>query len=302
MIHTEAFHWDLDALEQALDGRTKAIVFSNPTNPTGFMPTQKDLSRLAELARRHEIIAIADESYDRLVYGEGLFVPAVSVPDWSERFVIVRSLSKSFALAPWRVGYIVAAERLVDQFMKVAEWEILYTSHVGQAVATAAISGPLDWLAGVSAGYRDNRDLVWQALEASSWLQAPLPPAGQFFFVDASPLAAKGVDVTRAAARRRNSDGRRRLVRRPVASSASVWRQPRRHREAERPDRSVCAARLAGGLDDACADGGRVTRRTAEPALPRRRRYRRHVHRPRRALRRWALGPSQGSLHCARLR
>jgi aspartate/methionine/tyrosine aminotransferase len=190
----DGWSWNLDAISAAVDSRTRAIIFSNPTNPSGFLPDPEHIAAIGELARERDLVVISDESYDRMVWDEHEFTSAVTLANWQERFVIVRSLSKSYALAPYRVGYVVATAGLVDQFNKVIEWNGLYTSHLSQAIAAAAISGPQDWLAGLKERYETNRDRVFEAVNSSEWLSSARPAGSPFLFVDVSRLQALGVD------------------------------------------------------------------------------------------------------------
>jgi aspartate/methionine/tyrosine aminotransferase len=107
-----------------------------------------------------------------------------SYRDDAERLITVRSLSKSYALASWRVGYVFASTELTAAFSKVFEWECLHCAYVPQRVATAAITGPADWLAGVTEEYQRIRDRLTAALAGSEWLSCVTPAAGPFLFLN----------------------------------------------------------------------------------------------------------------------
>ncbi len=188
-LPNEGWRWDLEALATAIDHRTRAIVISNPTNPTGYLPSPADLEALHDLARAVGAVLISDESYDRLIYPEGTFTSLAYLPR-TETTVLVRSLSKSYALVDWRVGYVVASPALADQVVNLVEWECLHCGYPAQRVATAAIEGPQEWLLAALATYRPVRDRLLAAVERNEWLSAHLPHSTPFLFLDTSRLTA----------------------------------------------------------------------------------------------------------------
>jgi aminotransferase len=176
--------WDLDRIEASIGPRTRLFVASNPTNPTGYLPTRSDLARLVQLAERHGFVVLSDESYDRFVY-DGAAFNSLAAFD-SQATVVVRSLSKSHALASWRIGYVVAPPDLSEAFTKVLEWDCLHCAYLTQRVALAAVTGPQGWLAGIPSRYQNNRDRLLAAVAESGWLSATRPAAAPFLFLDTS--------------------------------------------------------------------------------------------------------------------
>jgi aspartate/methionine/tyrosine aminotransferase len=183
--------WDLDGIAKAVDSHTRAILFSNPTNPTGYLPTVEELDTVIELGRTHDALVISDESYDRLIYSEGTF-NSILGRNRTDHIVLIRSLSKGYALANWRVGYIVADPSVIDACRVVFEWECLHCGYVAQRVAAAAIQGPQDWLDAAFRSYQPKRDLVFEAVADNPWLSCLRPMSTPFVFVDVSRLPAAG--------------------------------------------------------------------------------------------------------------
>jgi aspartate/methionine/tyrosine aminotransferase len=193
--------WDPVALERAIDSRTRAIVFSSPVNPTGYLPSREVLAALLEIAERRGIFVVSDESFDRFVYGPG-FTAAGRLAGPEGRLIVVRSFSKGFGLAPWRVGYVVAPERVVRSLTTVLEWECLYVADSVQRVAAAVLASGVAPVDTVLDRYRDHRDRVWRAVNENPRLSCALPAATPFVFVDVTALTTQGqdpVDVLLAA-------------------------------------------------------------------------------------------------------
>ena len=184
----EGWPWDLDGIAAAVTGRTKAVLVSNPTNPTGFLPSPEDLRALAELGRRHGFVVLSDESYDRFVYDGNAFTSLAAVAPGEG--IVVRSLSKSHALASWRVGYIVTRPELLRGFRNVLEWDCLHCAYVPQRAAHAALTGPQEWLAGVPERYEANRDRLLAAIAESERLSARKPASAPFLFIDTRGIQA----------------------------------------------------------------------------------------------------------------
>ncbi len=183
--------WDLDGIAAAVDAQTRAILFSNPTNPTGYLPTADELDTVIELGRAHDALVISDESYDRLIYSNGVFNPILGRKR-TDHVVLVRSVSKGYALANWRVGYIVAEPSVIDACTVIFEWECLHCGYVAQRVAAAAIQGPQEWLDAAFRSYQPKRDLVFEAVADNPLLACVRPTSTPFLFVDVSRLPMAG--------------------------------------------------------------------------------------------------------------
>lgn len=190
----EGWPWDVGRIEAAVTERTKLVLVSNPTNPTGFLPSRQELRALTEIGRRHGCAVLSDESYDRFVYDGNAFTSLAAVAPGEG--IVVRSLSKSHALAAWRVGYVVARPELARGFRNVLEWDCLHCAYVPQRAAHAALTGPQEWLAGVPERYEANRDRLLAAISESEWLSARKPASAPFLFLDTRRVEAA---VPRAA-------------------------------------------------------------------------------------------------------
>ncbi len=187
--------WDIERITAAVTHRTKVLLICNPTNPTGFLPGREDLAAIVSIARARDLLVVSDESYHHSSYGERDFVSIASFAEDADRLVTVRSLSKSHALANWRMGYVHAPAELLAAFAKIVEWECLHCGYVQQRVATAAITGPQDWLLKVNDEYRGIRDRLMPAIAKSEWLTCVKPAAGPFLFPDLRRAEEKtGVD------------------------------------------------------------------------------------------------------------
>lgn len=192
MDEKAGFQWDIERIERAITKRSRILFLNTPHNPTGRVLTREELEQIGRLAARHNLWILSDESYERLTFDGREHVSPLAVPECRDRTVMVRSFTKSFVMAPWRVGYIVADAELTNEFLKTSEWIHLYVNHVCQAAAAAAMSGPQEWLANAAALLQVNRDRVIAALRADSVLTCVEPQGGPFIFPNVSGTGVSG--------------------------------------------------------------------------------------------------------------
>ena len=118
-------------IEAAITPRTRAVIINSPGNPTGAVTSAAELARIAEVCKQHNIWAISDEVYHPFVFGEtfgetlggeAAVAPSIAaVPGMKDRTIVVESLSKTYAMTGWRIGYLLAPEAVIEQTGKIAE-------------------------------------------------------------------------------------------------------------------------------------------------------------------------------------
>jgi N-succinyldiaminopimelate aminotransferase len=110
-LRPPSFDYDPGALEASIGPRTRAILLNTPNNPSGKVFSRRELEQIAELCRRHDLIAITDEVYEHLVF-EGEHVPLATLPGMRERTVLISSTGKTFSFTGWKIGYTCAPPAL----------------------------------------------------------------------------------------------------------------------------------------------------------------------------------------------
>jgi aspartate/methionine/tyrosine aminotransferase len=181
----------VDEIERLVSPRTRALVVNTPANPTGAVFPPDLVAGLVELAGRHDLVLLADEVYDELIF-EGAAANAASLDP--ERVVGLYSFSKTYAMTGWRIGYVAAPPWLAPSLWKLQEPLISCVSEVSQAAAVAALEGPQDCVAEMRDAYRRRRDLVVGML-TDAGIEVT-PPHGAFYLM--LPFAP-GVDGRLAA-------------------------------------------------------------------------------------------------------
>lgn len=187
-----------ESWEQALTPKTRAIVLNYPSNPTGAYPTREYLQELQDFAAEHDLWIVSDEVYENLYYGEkpssaGAFEGA------KERTILVHSLSKTYAMTGWRVGYLAAPEPVIENALKASQNSITCVAPFVQKAAAFALTDSQiqQTAAEMRAAYARRRDLVLRiAHELESENVRVTPPQGAFyFFLDFRPLKMTSLEI-----------------------------------------------------------------------------------------------------------
>ncbi|MCH5276684.1 MAG: pyridoxal phosphate-dependent aminotransferase [Desulfovibrionaceae bacterium] len=178
-----------DELEQARTPRTRLLILNSPANPTGVVYTEQEIGALLEWAFSHDIMVLADEIYDQLVYAPAR---TVSTSSWWEKYpdrlVVVNGLSKAFAMTGWRVGYTVADAALVREMSKIQGHITGNICSIAQKAAVEALTGSYECVDTMRAAFMRRRDMAYA--EISSWpgVLCPRPEGAFYAFPDVSAL------------------------------------------------------------------------------------------------------------------
>jgi aminotransferase len=158
--------WAFDAreLEQAFGAHTKAIIINTPNNPTGKVFSEEELKLIACLCQRWDCLAITDEIYDHILYDGSQHVRMVTLDGMRERTVTVNSLSKTFSVTGWRVGYVVATPELTSAVRKVHDFLTVGAAHPLQEAGAFALHLEDAYYQELSSKYTVRRDVLLQIL------------------------------------------------------------------------------------------------------------------------------------------
>jgi aspartate aminotransferase len=179
---------DPKAIERQITSRTKLMIVNSPCNPTGAMFPRKLLEELVELAVRHNIYVLSDECYDEVILEGEHTSPASFCTDG--RVISAFTFSKTYAMTGWRVGYVVANEKISDSITKVLESNSSCLPTVCQKAAEAALDGPREPLRDMVNAYRQRRDLCVSLLDEAGLLISR--PRGAFYIM--ADVSRSGLD------------------------------------------------------------------------------------------------------------
>ena len=167
--------------------QTRAIYFNTPINPSGVVFTRKETAAVAAFARDQDLVVIADEAYEDIVY-DGEHVSIASLEGMFERTITSFTLSKSYAMTGWRIGYAVATEPWMTGLGKSTLYSSNGVSTPTQWAALAAFVTPSDFLETSRVAYRERRDLLLAGLNELG-LRCPLPAGAFYAFPDVTSIS-----------------------------------------------------------------------------------------------------------------
>jgi aspartate aminotransferase len=175
----DGFRLTSEMIERHITPRTRAIILNSPSNPSGAVLDPEDFTAVLRVAHKHGIYVIADECYVYLDY-TGHNFSAGSITEVREHVVIVGSLSKTYAMTGWRLGYALAPAPIINAMTKLQSQSTSSTAHMVQKAAVAAVTGPQDCVAKMKAEYIELRDLTLSLLQQIPGLTC-VKPEGAFY-------------------------------------------------------------------------------------------------------------------------
>jgi aspartate/methionine/tyrosine aminotransferase len=186
-LQPPGFGFDREKLRRAFAQKPKALVLCNPSNPCGKVFTREELLFILELAREHDAFVITDEVYEHIVYAPGVHIPFATLPGAWERTLTCGSLSKTYSITGWRLGYVAAAAEIVAQARKVHDFLTVGAAAPLQEAAVTALEFPESYYADLLAEYSRKRDIFLGYL-AKTGLPYTTPEGAYYTLVDISSL------------------------------------------------------------------------------------------------------------------
>jgi aspartate aminotransferase len=184
------FRPDVNRLAEAITPRTRLLILNSPGNPTGVVYTEAELRAIAELAARHDLLVISDEIYNLFCYDQ----PFVSMAGLYDNTLLLRGMSKSYAMTGWRIGWATGPSAIIEKMTMLQQYTFVCAPSMVQAAAVVALQQDLSEQV---AAYRHKRDMVYDALGESFGL---VKPGGAFYaFVpapggDATAFVKRAID------------------------------------------------------------------------------------------------------------
>lgn len=189
-LEMPTFDFDRKALRAAFEQRPKAIIICNPGNPTGKVFSRDELLEIASLAEEFDTFVITDEVYEHIVYPPFKHTYFAALPGMFERTITCSSLSKTYSITGWRLGYIVAHPNVINAARKVHDFLTVGAAAPLQEAAATALNFPDSYYVDLLAHYQKNKDLFLSLLDAAG-LKYTNPQGAYYVLVDISEFNSK---------------------------------------------------------------------------------------------------------------
>ena len=184
-----------ERIECAVTPRTKALLLSFPTNPTGGVLGLVDLEAIAEVCRRHDLLVLSDEIYSELVYDIGKHVSIAALPEMKDRTIMLNGCSKSYAMTGFRVGYACAPSPIIEAMMKVHQYAIMCASNMSQEAAIEALENCQNTVEAMRSDYERRRNFVVKRFNEIG-LPCHLPKGAFYAFPRIATTGLKSTDFS----------------------------------------------------------------------------------------------------------
>ncbi len=163
-LHEPEFTFDEEELKEKFTSKTKLIMINTPNNPSGRVFAKAELKLVADLCRDYDVLAIADEIYERIVYKGYRHLSLATLPGMSDRTVTISGISKTFSVTGWRVGYAVASKRLTEAIRKVHDYMTVCAPSAFQRAAAKGLTVPNSYYKSLVDSYERKRKFMLESL------------------------------------------------------------------------------------------------------------------------------------------
>lgn len=186
-LHPPEFNFDPAELEQAFQQHPKALILCNPSNPCGKVFTKDELLFIADLAQKYDTYVITDEVYEHIVYAPHKHIYFASLPGMWERTISCSSLSKTYSITGWRLGYTIAPEAITERIKKVHDFLTVGAAAPLQEAVIPGLNFGQDYYDKLQATYTHKRDLFLKGLKDVG-LEFSEPQGAYYVLMDITPF------------------------------------------------------------------------------------------------------------------
>ena len=187
-------NYRLEDIERAITPRTRAIMINTPSNPTGRVLSQEMLAGIAEIAKKHDLVVIADEVYKCLIYDKQPWRSIAHVEGMRERTILVNSLSKEFCMTGYRIGYVLGPSEVITAMTKLQENVAACAPLPSQYAAIEALGSTEDYSKDMVRIFTERKECIVSAIHAIKGLTCLAPDATFYLMVDISGTGMSSVD------------------------------------------------------------------------------------------------------------
>ncbi len=197
---SDGFCLRADQLDAAITSRSRLVIVNSPNNPTGTVIPPDEFERIYEVCRRHGLWLMTDECYSHFTYGGAKPYSIASVAGSKSNLIVIGSMSKTFSMTGWRLGYALAPKPVIDAMIRIQSQSTSNPSSISQYAGLAAMTGPMDSVQLMLTEYAQRRARILAGLSAIPGITCTEPSGAFYVFPDVSARLVNGSgDCTRLA-------------------------------------------------------------------------------------------------------
>jgi aspartate aminotransferase len=189
------FKLNLEKLEGAVTAKTKMIIVNSPNNPTGTVYNKEDLEMIAEFARKHDLLILSDEIYEKLIYGDEKHISIASLSeDAYKRTVVINGVSKSFAMTGWRIGYAAGSAEIIKLMSNIQSHTTSNPSSISQYASLEALTGPTDAQTAMIGEFKKRRNYMTERINSIKSISCCEPMGAFYVMINITKLMGKEIE------------------------------------------------------------------------------------------------------------
>lgn len=189
------FKYTESVLESVVTAKTKAILINNPNNPTGAVYTKDELIMIADFARKHNLVIISDEIYEKFKYESDKYTSIASInSDSYDRTIIIHGVSKTYAMTGWRIGYILGNEKVIKLMSSIQSHTTSNPNSIAQYAAVEALNGDQSSVNEMVAEFKKRRDYIVEKINNTDMLSCKKPDGAFYIMINISKMLGKVID------------------------------------------------------------------------------------------------------------
>ena len=179
------FEPDFEDLNKKIDSSIKGVIINSPSNPTGGVWSDKAIKKLLKICKKNNWVVISDETYEELVY-DSEFKAIQTLDDYGCEIITIRSMSKTYAMTGWRIGYTTADQNIVKAMSKIQGQTTSCPNAIGQKASIAALLGNQQPVIEMKEKFRNRRSVMYEELNALEGIKCAMPGGAFYMFPDFS--------------------------------------------------------------------------------------------------------------------
>jgi aminotransferase len=186
----------IDDFKALITPKTRMLVLTCPSNPTGGVPRKASLEEWAKLAEERDLFVMSDEIYESMVYDGRRHISIAGFPGMKKRTIVVNGFSKKYSMTGWRVGWVASDKELVSAMIRIHQYTTVCVTTFAQYGAVEALSGPQDEVEAMIAEFDRRRNLVYNRLEAMPGIRTVKPKGAFYLFPNIEGTGKSSEEIT----------------------------------------------------------------------------------------------------------